>query len=199
MVGLLKTIAGTAEVGIHVHNNFGLATACSLAGVEAGANNVETSVNGIADGAGLAAFEEVVMALTVMYGIDLGIKIEKLMDLSNMVQEITGISVPTHKPIVGKNIFIETPDTHIENILRNRLSKKKTNYYINPEAIGQKSQLLFGPSALGGESIRLKAKEMGIELRKNQISSVISQMRDRFRVLKNISEKDIEEIIRKIA
>jgi len=77
MVRLLKEIAGDVEVGVHVHNNYGTATACALAGIEVGASNVETSVNGLADGAGLAAFEEVVMALTVMYSLDLGIKIVK--------------------------------------------------------------------------------------------------------------------------
>jgi isopropylmalate/homocitrate/citramalate synthase len=62
-------------------------TACALVGVEAGASNVEASVNGLADGAGLAAFEEVVMALTVMYGLDLGIRTERILDLSRLVKE----------------------------------------------------------------------------------------------------------------
>ena len=149
LVRLVKEIAGQAEVGIHAHNNYGLATACTLAGVEAGASNVETSVNGLADGAGLAAFEEVVMALTVMYGMDLGIKTERIMELSRLVQETTGVRVQPYKPLVGESVFLETPDTHIEGILRARIQKKKTNHFIEPETIGQKTSLLFGPSALG--------------------------------------------------
>lgn len=199
MVKLLKKIAGNAEVGIHAHNNYGTATACSLAGVEAGASNVETSVNGLADGAGLAAFEEVVMALTVMYGLDLGIKTNRIMELSRLVQEITGVEVQSYKPLVGKSVFLETPDTHIEGILRSRLQKKKAKHFIEPEIIGQKSQLLFGPSALGGESIRLKGQEMGVDLSERQITELIDTMKHRLDVVDSISEEELEKMIRKIS
>jgi len=132
MVKLLKGISKDIELGIHVHNNYGLATACTLAAVEAGASNVGTSVNGLSHGSGLAAFEEVVMALTVLYGFDLGIKIERIMELSRLVQEITGIKVPLHKPIVGESVFPETPEK------RPRLEKRKAQTFIEPEVIGQR-------------------------------------------------------------
>jgi len=195
MVRLLKGIAERAEVGIHAHNNYGTATACTCAGVEAGASNVETSVNGLADGAGLAAFEEVVMALTVMYGLDLGVKTEKIMEISKVVQEITGVCVQSYKPLVGDNVYVETPDTHIEGILRARLNKQKVNNYVNPEAIGQRTLLLFGPSALGGKSIELKGREMGIALTNEQIKTVINGMRDRLKTVDALSEDEVEKII----
>jgi isopropylmalate/homocitrate/citramalate synthase len=195
MVRLLRGIAGNAEVGIHAHNNYGTATACTLAGVEAGASNVETSVNGLADGAGLAAFEEVIMALTVMYGLDLGIKIERIMELSQLVQEITGIEVQAYKPLVGKSVFLETPDTHIEGILRARIQQKKTKGFIEPEAIGQKTSLLFGPAALGGKSIELKGREMGINLTEQQINGVIHAMRKRLNTVDSLAEGEVERII----
>jgi isopropylmalate/homocitrate/citramalate synthase len=196
LVTLLKGIAGNCEVGVHAHNNYGTATACSLAGVEAGASNVETSVNGLADGAGLAAFEEVVLALTVMYGLNLGIKIERTMELSRLVQEITGVEVQSYKPLVGKNVFLETPDTHIEGILRSRLLKKKVRHFIEPEIIGQRSQLLFGPSALGGESVRLKGQELGVDLSDSQVTRVIEIMKGKLQNTGAISEEDLESIIR---
>jgi isopropylmalate/homocitrate/citramalate synthase len=195
IVRLLKEVAGDAEIGIHAHNNYGTATACTLAGVEAGASNVETSVNGLADGAGLAAFEEVVMALTVMYGLDLGIKIERIMELSQLVQEITGIEVQAYKPLVGKSVFLETPDTHIEGILRARIQKKKTKGFIEPEAIGQKTSLLFGPAALGGKSIELKGREMGIHLNEQQVRGVIHAMRERLNTVDSLPEGEVERII----
>lgn len=198
MVRLLKEIAGDAEVGIHAHNNYGTGTACTLAGVEAGASNVETSVNGLGDGAGLAAFEEVVMALTVMYGVDLGIKIERIMELSRLVQAITGIEVQPYKPLVGKSVFLETPDTHLEGILRSRIHKVKTRGFIAPETIGQKSSLLFGPAALGGKSIELKGREMGIVLSEAQIHDVIKIMRERMDTVDALSEDEVEGIIRGI-
>ncbi len=198
LVRLLKEIAGDAEVGIHAHNNYGTGTACTLAAVEAGASNVETSVNGLADGAGLAAFEEVVMALTVMYGLDLGIKMERIMELSRLVQEITGIRVHPHKPLVGESVFLETPDTHIEGILRARIQKKKTQGFIQPETIGQRAFLLFGPSALGGESLRLKGEEMGLKLGEEQIKTLIEIMQDRLKSVDSISEGELEKLILKI-
>ena len=199
MVKLLKEIAGDAEIGIHAHNNYGTATACTLAGVEAGASNVETSVNGLADGAGLAAFEEVVMALTVMYGFDLGLKIERIMELSQLVQEITGIEVQPYKPLVGKSVFLETPDTHIEGILRARIRKEKTKGFIEPETIGQKTSLLFGPAALGGKSIELKAREMGIDLSEEGVNAIVDVMRKRLNTADSLSEDEVERIIRSIA
>jgi isopropylmalate/homocitrate/citramalate synthase len=203
MVGLLVEIAGDVEVGVHAHNNYGTATACTLAGVEAGASNVETSVNGLADGAGLAAFEEVVMALTVMYGMKLDIKTERIMEISQLVQDITGIEVQPYKPLVGKSVFVETPDTHIESILRSRLSggyagkqkDKKAKSFVDPEFIGQKTSLLFGPSALGGESIALKAREMGVSVDSSQVYEIITIIREKVSAIGSLSEREVEDII----
>jgi isopropylmalate/homocitrate/citramalate synthase len=199
MVRLLKEIAGDAEVGIHAHNNYGTATACTLAGVEAGAANVETSVNGLADGAGLAAFEEVVMALTVMYGMDLDIALEKITELSRLVQEITGINVQSYKPLVGSSVFMETPDTHIEGILRARIKGEKTRGFIEPATIGQKMRLLFGPSALGGKSIELKAEEMGIQLNEDKVKAIVAEIRTRLDSVDSLDEDKVEHIIRDIS
>lgn len=199
MVRLLKEIAGEAEVGVHAHNNYGTATACALAGVEAGAANVETSVNGLADGAGLAAFEEVVMALTVMYGLDLGIMIEKITELSLLVQEITGIKVQPYKPLVGSSVFLETPDTHIEGILRARIKGEKTRGFVEPESIGQKMRVLFGPSALGGKSIELKAEEVGIRLSEEKVDAVVREIRKRLDTVEALDEDEVESIIRDIS
>ena len=199
MVAKLISIAGKAEVGVHAHNNYGTATACTCAGVEAGACNVETSVNGLADGAGLAAFEEVVMALMVMYGLDLGIKTEKIMEISRLVQEVSGVVVQGHKPLVGENVFVETPDTHIEGILRARINKKKTLGFVAPETIGQRTSLLFGPSALGGESIVLKGKEMGVSLKPEQVDAVVEAMRNRLQAVDALSEGEVEQIILRLS
>ena len=198
MVRLVREIAGDVEVGIHAHNNYGTGTACTLAGVEAGASNVETSVNGLADGAGLTSFEEVVMALTVMYGLDLGIKIERIMELSRLVQEVSGVEVHPHKPLVGKSVFLETPDTHIEGILRARIQKRKTKGFIEPETIGQKTSLLFGPSALGGKSIELKGQEMGINLSEEQVDAAIGRMREKLNAVDSLTEDEVEDIILRV-
>jgi isopropylmalate/homocitrate/citramalate synthase len=194
---MLKTIAGPKELGIHAHNHYGLATAYALAGVEMGAENVETSVNGLGDGAGLAPFEEVVMALMAFYGFDLGINIEKIMKLSRLVQRLSGVRVQPYKPLVGKNVFVETPDTHIEAILRKRLQGKPSRNYINPETIGQRETILFGPSALGGPAIELKATELGIRLTKRQVDEILGSLKKRLATAFSISEGEVEKVIQK--
>ena len=196
---LLKKIAGRKELGIHAHNHYGLATAYVLSAVEVGAENIETSTNGLGDGAGLAPFEEVIIALRVFYGLDLGIKMEKIMELSQLVQETSGVKVQSYKPFVGSSVFLETPEIHIEAILRSRQSGKPSQHnYVTPEFIGQKQSILFGPSALGGPAIQYKAKEIGIQLTESQVNEVIRLLRKRLTTQSSIPEDQVENIIREI-
>jgi isopropylmalate/homocitrate/citramalate synthase len=197
---LLKKIAGPKEVGIHAHNHYGLATAYALSAVEAGAENIETSVNGLGDGAGLAPFEEVIIALKVFYGCDLRIRMEKIMELSKLVQELSGVRVQCYKPFVGSSVFLETPETHLEAILRSRLSGKRTHsqHYVNPEFIGQRERILFGPSALGGPAIGYKAKEIGLKMSEAQVNEVIGVLRKQLITRRSISEEEVEHLIREI-
>jgi isopropylmalate/homocitrate/citramalate synthase len=145
----------------------------------------------------LAPFEEVVMALMALYGFDLGINVEKIMKLSRLVQRLSGVRVQPYKPLVGKNVFVETPDTHIEAILRKRLQGKPSRNYVNPGAIGQRETILFGPSALGGPAIELKAMEMGIRLTKTQVHEILGSLKKRLTTTSSISEGEVEKIIRK--
>lgn len=113
LIRWIKATFPTVQVGVHVHNDFGLGTACSLAAVEAGAEVVDTSVNGMCDRGGIAALEEVTMALTVLYGVDLGIRLDRLGEISRLVQTISGIPVQPYKAVVGENMFTQTTDAHI--------------------------------------------------------------------------------------
>jgi isopropylmalate/homocitrate/citramalate synthase len=100
---------------------------------------------------------------------------------------------------VGKSVFLETPDTHIESILRARIKRQKTRSFIEPETIGQRTSLLFGPSALGGESIELKAQEMGVALNEQQVKTVIDIMRGKLDKVDALSEEEVEGLILEIA
>ena len=94
---------------------------------------------------------------------------------------------------------METPDTHIEGILRARINKKKTLGFVAPETIGQRTSLLFGPSALGGESIVLKGKEMGVSLKPEQVDAVVEAMRNRLQAVDALSEGEVEQIILRLS
>ena len=90
---------------VHAHNDFGLAMAISLAGLFAGADVVHSSIHGIGYRSGGAATEELVMALSVLYGIDLKIKLEKLCSVSRQIEDVTRLKVQRNKPIVGRELF----------------------------------------------------------------------------------------------
>jgi homocitrate synthase NifV len=106
-------------VEIHTHNDFGLATANAIAGLKAGAVSVNTTVNGLGEKSGNAALEEVIMALKCIYGIDLGIDTQNLLELSQLVAVASGANVPPWKAIVGENTFAHESEIHGHGVLKN--------------------------------------------------------------------------------
>jgi len=104
--------AVNVPVRVHCHNDFGLALANTIAGVEAGASLVDVTVNGLGERAGNAALDEVATALTYLYGYDLGINIKKLLPLSQRVAELSGIAIAPTKPITGASAFTHTLGAH---------------------------------------------------------------------------------------
>lgn len=203
----LKEIAGDKLVGAHCHNHFGVGTACAIAAVEAGAEIVHTSVNGMSDGGGIAAFEEVVMCLVDFYGFDLGIKLEKLADLSNLVQEISKQKVQPWKPVVGGSVFVETSDSHLERILLGRniagggteTDRARWSVFgMKPEAIGKKIELLFGPQALVGRGIIAKAETMGLEFGDDALEKVKKGMVERFGTRGGLTEDEVGTLIKEV-
>ncbi len=106
-------------VEMHMHNDFGLATANTLAGIKAGARSVNTTVNGIGERAGNAALEEVVMALKCIYGIEIGIDTKRLVELSQLVAKAVNYPVPAWKAIVGENAFAHESGIHVHGVLQN--------------------------------------------------------------------------------
>jgi homocitrate synthase NifV len=109
----------TIPVEMHTHNDLGLATANALAGLQAGATSVNTTVNGLGERAGNAALEEVIMALKHIYGVDLGIETRRLRELSQAVAQASRCPVPPWKAIVGENAFTHESGLHAHGVLPN--------------------------------------------------------------------------------
>jgi 2-isopropylmalate synthase len=126
---------GKAVISTHCHNDLGLAVANSLAGVEAGARQVECTINGLGERAGNAALEEIVMALRTRadhYNVQTNINTPKLFPTSRLVSRITGMTVQRNKAIVGQNAFAHEAGIHQHGMLQNR-----TTYEImRPEDVG---------------------------------------------------------------
>lgn len=126
--------------GLHEHNDFGLATANTIAGLAAGCSLFSGTFCGIGERAGNAAIEEVCAALKFLYGIDLEVKYEEMTDICRMVEKYSGIHIQHHKPIIGKNAFSHESGIHVDGVLKNPLTYEP----FDPKYIGQKREIVFG-------------------------------------------------------
>jgi isopropylmalate/homocitrate/citramalate synthase len=111
-------VGSKTKVALHCHDEFGLSLANALAGVKAGAEIVDVTVNGLGHNAGITALEEVATVLSVQYEVDCGIDLAKLHRASKLVEQLSGIRVSPNKPVVGSNIYRHQLDSHIASVLR---------------------------------------------------------------------------------
>ena len=148
---------------VHCHDDLGLATANTLAGIAAGARQAEVTLNGIGERAGNTSLEEVVMALATRrdaLGLSTGITSRQLMQTSRMVATFTGIQVPANKAIVGSNAFAHEAGIHQDGMLKDR----RTYEIMTPEAVGwTESQLVLGKHS-GRHAFQVRLKELGFTL-----------------------------------
>ncbi len=160
------------EIEMHTHNDFGMATANALAGLRAGATWVNTTVNGLGERAGNAAVEEVVMALKVLEGTDLGFKTQMLRELSEYVAAASARTVPIWKAIVGTNIFAHESGIHADGVIKNPMTYEA----FSPEDVGLTRQLVVGKHS-GSHSLLVKFQEYGIELSNEQARELLAEVR----------------------
>ncbi len=157
---------------IHTHNDFGLATANALAGLKGGATSVNTTVNGLGERAGNAALEEVVMALKRLHGIDLGIQTPRLLELSRLVADASGSSVPPWKAIVGENTFAHESGIHAHGVLQN----PQTYEPFAPEEVGWERRLVVGKHS-GRHLLTNLLQQHGIVLNREETQLVLDAVR----------------------
>ncbi len=138
-IGKLKSETD-CRLGLHIHNDFGQATANTLAGIEAGAELFSGTFTGIGERAGNAPIEEVIVSLRFQYGIKLPVKYKMLHEICSLVEKYSGVALQKHKPVSGENAFSHESGIHVDGIL-----KYPPNYEnFNPEMIGRKRRILFG-------------------------------------------------------
>lgn len=159
-------------VEIHTHNDFGLATANALAGIKAGATSANTTVNGLGERAGNAALEEVVMSLKRIYGVNLGIDTPRLLELSRLVAQASGSTVPPWKAIVGENTFAHEAGIHAHGVLQN----PSTYEPFAPEEVGWERRLVVGKHS-GRHLVSNVLQQHGIFLNSEETKSVLEAVR----------------------
>jgi 2-isopropylmalate synthase len=184
-----------AVISVHCHNDLGLAVANSLAAVQAGARQIECTINGIGERAGNAAMEEVVMALRTradIMGVTTGIVTENIMKASRLVSAITGFSVQPNKAIVGANAFAHESGIHQDGMLKNA----QTYEIMTPESVGlTRSTLVMGKHS-GRHAFRAKLAELGFgEMGDNAVEDAFRRFKDLADHKKDVFDEDIIALV----
>ncbi len=193
----LKPIVKEIPLGIHVHDDFGLGTASTIAAVEQGAQYMDLVVNKLGDRAGNTSFEEVIISLEMLYGIDTGIDLSKLYNLSKHIEIVSGVPLPYNKPVVGKNTFLHESELHVMGALEKEKFWMCFTPY-KPEIVGQNEKIIFGPTTLHGDAIRMKCEQLGFKNYEKFIKEILDTTHTIITKKKYINEKELEELIQKI-
>ena len=185
---------GRAIISVHCHDDLGMAVANSLAGVEAGARQVECTINGIGERAGNAALEEIVMALRTradFYGVTTGVKAERLYPASRMLSTLTGLAVQRNKAIVGRNAFAHESGIHQDGMLKER----STYEIMRPEDVGvPKTDLVLGKHS-GRHALRDRVEELGFALSTEQMDQLFDDFKALADKKKEVHDEDIVVLI----
>lgn len=194
--GIIKNTPGIENciVSIHCHNDLGLATANTLAGIQAGARQAEVTINGIGERAGNTSLEEVVMALKTrqpVFGLETGIDTTQIMRLSRLVSNYTGIVVQPNKAIVGANAFAHEAGIHQDGILKNQ----QTYEIMKPESVGVNQSLMVLGKHSGRHALKARMQELGYflsDLENDQLFVRFKQLADK---KKTITNADLEALV----
>lgn len=179
---------------VHCHNDLGLAVANSLAAIEAGADQVECTVNGIGERAGNTALEELVMALATRrdrYGVSTGIVTPQIYRASRLVSTLTGMPVQPNKAIIGANAFAHESGIHQDGVL-----KERTTYEImKAEDIGLPSNKLVLGKHSGRHAFRERLGELGFELSPEDTEKAFRRFKELADKKKEVSDADIRALV----
>jgi len=195
--GIIKNTPGMHDgitISVHCHDDLGLATANTLAGILAGARQAEVTVNGIGERAGNTSLEEVVMALRTrrpIFNLETGIEATQIARISKIVSNYTGIVVQPNKAIVGSNAFAHEAGIHQDGML-----KHQTTYEImRPEDVGvSQSNLVLGKHS-GRHALRNRLAEMGHSLDEVELDKAFARFKELADRKKSITDLDLEALI----
>jgi 2-isopropylmalate synthase len=186
------------DLSVHCHNDLGMATANSLAGILGGATQVECTINGLGERAGNAPLEEVVMALRTrpdFFPVTCAVDTKQIYRASKAVYGIIGRTAPINKPIVGANAFAHEAGIHQHGVLANR----STYEIMTPESIGVPvRQMVLGKHS-GRHAFEDRLREMGFTLSPEELEESFVRFKDLCDKKKEVTDRDIEALVRDLA
>ncbi len=180
-------------ISVHCHNDFGMAVANSLAGVEAGADQIHVAVNGLGERAGNAALEEVVTSLIMLYDKKINIKTELLYQTSQLVARLTKIPVQPNKAIVGENAFTHEAGIHTHGMTKDPLTYEP----IPPDFVGRRRRFVAGKH-VGAAGIKAELNEMGLFPNGEQLKEIVLKVKDISDRGRMMTDSELEVIAKNI-
>ena len=159
-------------LSVHCHDDFGLAVANTLAAVEAGAEQVQCTINGVGERAGNASLEETIMALKVIYGVESNVRAEKLYETSQFWSRTAKFYPSPNKAIVGENAFSHEAGVHVHGVLAQALTYEP----IDPKMVGQKTKIVYG-KLTGKHAVKARLEELGFKPSEEQLEEVTAKVK----------------------
>jgi D-citramalate synthase len=160
-------------LGVHCHNDFGLATANTVAGVAGGATHIHATMNGLGERAGNASLEEIAVTLKLLYGVETGLTTEYITDTSMIVSRVTGMNVQPNKAIVGSNAFAHESGIHTHAILIDPSTYER----IDPAVVGAARRIVSGKHA-GSTGLSQGLGEMGLNPNKDEFDLIFQKVKE---------------------
>ncbi len=197
MYKLIGEIASNVKIPIdvHCHNDFGLAVANSLAAVEAGASQVQVTINGLGERAGNADLAETVMGLHSLYGAKTGINTRYIVETSHLVERLTQVRMPPTMPIVGENAFAHESGIHTHGVL------VRTDTFepgvMTPEMVGHKRRIVLGKHA-GKHAVKQSLEGAGLKPTDEQLNEIMKRVKDIDDKGKRVTDADLYAIAESI-
>jgi len=187
--------SGKAVLSVHCHNDLGQAVANSLAGIRAGARQIECTINGIGERAGNASLEEIVMALKTrrdFFEIDTQVRSEEIYRTSKLLSHITGVHVQPNKAIVGENAFAHEAGIHQDGVLKEKL----TYEIMRPEDIGRAANKLVMGKHSGRHALAARLKDLGFDLDETELGKAFKKFKDLADKKKEVFDEDLIAIVK---
>ena len=185
----------TAKIDVHAHDDFGMASANAIAGFEAGADQAQVSVNGIGERAGNAALEEVIMTARSVYNADTGIDTTGIAEVSQIVEEASGVPIPANKAIVGRNAFAHESGIHAAGVIENTDTFEPG--VMTPRMVGAEREFVLGKHT-GTHSVERRLQEIGYTPDDDQIRQITTQVKEFAANKRRVKDDDLERFAREV-
>jgi 2-isopropylmalate synthase len=194
--GIIENVPNSdrAVFSCHCHNDLGMATANTLAGVMGGARQVEVTVNGIGERAGNTALEEVAMALKIradLFQVETNIDSTRLLAVSRLVSKLTGMVVQRNKAVVGANAYAHSSGIHQDGVLKER----STYEIIDPHLVGAEKSEIILTARSGRHGLKHRLAELGFNFTDERFESIYNNFLQVADTKKEVDEEDLRELV----